>query len=155
MQHPIRAAAIVVRDNRLLLVSEELDGVDPFWVPPGGGIEGEESIFDAAVREVYEETRDMVKLDRLVYVREYVDRVIRSHEAEFFILAADSSGDPRAERKAPTRTGEYFKREARFFSRAELQGVAVYPEMLESEFWDDLKAGSPSVRYLGMSTYGR
>ena len=44
MRHRIRAAAIVVRNKRLLLVSEELPGIEPFWVPPGGGVEGEESI---------------------------------------------------------------------------------------------------------------
>ena len=154
MHHRIRSAATVVRHNRILLVRQELPGIEPFWVPPGGGIEAEESIFEAASREACEETRVTVELDRLIYVREYVDRVVHSHEAEFFILTAASHGEPSAERSTPTRAGEYFKPEVRFFTRQQLQTETVYPEILKYEFWDDLEAGFPTVRYLGLSIHG-
>ena len=70
MQHRIRAAAIVVQGDSVLLVQHQhndLQGGRPWWVPPGGGVEGEESLMDCAQREVLEETGLSVELgqDRL------------------------------------------------------------------------------------------
>jgi hypothetical protein len=40
--------------------------------------------------------------------------------------------------------------DAAFFSREELQGLDIRPPVLKSEFWADLEAGLPRVRYLGL-----
>ncbi|WP_217708315.1 NUDIX hydrolase [Nonomuraea rhodomycinica] len=53
------------QDDRILLVQHRYDGVivvtgsqvrELFWVPPGGGLEGDEDFFQAARRELLEET---------------------------------------------------------------------------------------------------
>jgi len=56
-----RAVRVVVldADGRILLFhANDVDNVDlgRWWELPGGGIDGEESVTDAAVRELYEET---------------------------------------------------------------------------------------------------
>ncbi len=43
MKHRIRVAALITRGDAVLLVKHVADG-HHWWVPPGGGIEGEESI---------------------------------------------------------------------------------------------------------------
>ena len=47
---------------------------------------------------------------------------------------------------------EQFIKDARFLSKSEIKANTVYPEMLEDVFWDDVRAGFPSTRYLGVST---
>ncbi|HTZ44196.1 MAG TPA: NUDIX domain-containing protein [Jatrophihabitans sp.] len=50
--------------DRVLLVHDrlDLDHPDSHWIAPGGGLEDGESLVDAAVREVYEETGLTVSL---------------------------------------------------------------------------------------------
>lgn len=57
------AAAVVLQDSQVLLVKREDFEV---WVIPGGSIDPGESVSDAAVREVYEETGLQVHLTRLL-----------------------------------------------------------------------------------------
>lgn len=52
----VRAGAIVIRDNRMLLIGFEDDG-EPFYEIPGGGVEEGETPRTAVVRELWEETR--------------------------------------------------------------------------------------------------
>ena len=70
VQHRIRAATLVVHDNRLLLIrSPDRNTGEQIWVPPGGAVQGDESIFECARREAFEEAGIHVELDRIVYVR--------------------------------------------------------------------------------------
>jgi hypothetical protein len=41
-------------------------------------------------------------------------------------------------------------RDYEFMTRDELQSVTVYPEMLQGEFWDDLRQDFPTTKYLGL-----
>ena len=54
MRFGISAGVIILdKQDRILLVHhQEKDNFD-FWVPPGGQLEGNESIYDCAMREVH------------------------------------------------------------------------------------------------------
>jgi hypothetical protein len=45
---------------------------------------------------------------------------------------------------------ESFLVDARFFSQDDLHEMDVHPEILKGQFWSDLEAGFPLVRYLGL-----
>jgi 8-oxo-dGTP pyrophosphatase MutT (NUDIX family) len=49
-------------DQRLLLIHERIEDGRTHWITPGGGVESGERPYDAAVREVYEETGLRVRL---------------------------------------------------------------------------------------------
>jgi len=50
-----RVGAIVIREDRILLIHRFKNGQE-YWVLPGGGVEDDETLEEALVREVMEET---------------------------------------------------------------------------------------------------
>ena len=151
MEHRIRAAAIVVSDGRLLLVKHRhpRTGVE-WWVPPGGGLEGDESVFDCAVREAYEETGLTVSLGEILYLSEFVDLELGRHNLEVFIQANTFMGRLTTRHLRPNDSDALYVREARFLSAGEMDGLTVFPEILKDELWHDLARVSQKVRYLGL-----
>lgn len=145
MRYGISAAALVVRESQVLLVHHLQAGRFDFWVPPGGSLQGEESILDCARRETLEETGLQVDLDRIVYLQELVEPGY--HFCKFFVLATAFSG---ALTLARREQDEDFLVDARFFSREDLCCVTAHPQILKDQFWRDLEAGFPVFRYLGL-----
>ena len=145
MRYGISAAALIAYHDRLLLVNHRERGQYDFWVPPGGKLQGSESIFDCARRETMEETGLSVVLDRIVYIVEYAEPGY--HFCKFFIRCKRFDGDLTL---ANREQGEAFLVNARFFSQAEMEGLDVRPTILKNRFWDDLEAGFPETRYLGL-----
>ena len=153
MQHRIRAAAIVAKGDSVLLVQHQhndLMGGQPWWVPPGGGVEGEESLMECAQRETLEETGLSVELDRIAYVREFVEPGY--HHCEVFFIAASYSG-------ALTVGGnpgpgifdvDHMIKDVTFVPRGEMAEMTIYPEEFKTTFWDDLASEFSGNRYLGV-----
>lgn len=67
----IRPATIVIKDEKVLLVSSKYHD-EEFYLFPGGGMEFGETIEEAAVRETLEETGVKVKITDLFHVNEYI-----------------------------------------------------------------------------------
>jgi ADP-ribose pyrophosphatase YjhB (NUDIX family) len=150
MEYRIRGAALIVQDNRLLLIKSTVHQTGEIvWVPPGGGLVGSESIYECAIRETFEEAGVSVELDRIVYLRDFIEQESSRHHFEVFILAKSFSGTPTIENVIGL-DDENYVLEARFLSREEMREIIVYPEVLKDGFWDDLEAGFPSTRYLGV-----
>ena len=62
----------VKKDNKILMVQENKSGVKGKWNMPAGKLENDESVIDAAIREVKEETNIDVKINGLVAIQETV-----------------------------------------------------------------------------------
>ena len=153
MKHRVRAAAIVVEGDSVLLVKHEGHGPEEgyvWWVPPGGGVEGEESLAECARRETLEETGLSVELGNIAYIREFIEPGY--HHCEIFFLATSYAGS--------VVTGEnpeigvldvaHAIEDVRFVPRSEMEGMNVTPDELKSTFWDDLADGFSTTRYLGV-----
>ena len=74
MKHRIRCGALMVRDNRLLMVQGNDLVIGEHWEPPAGGLDGVESIYDCTQREFFEETGATVSGLSLAYVTQYIDQ---------------------------------------------------------------------------------
>lgn len=73
----IRAATVVIKNNKVLLVkSKYSDG--EYYLFPGGGVEAKETVEQAAIRETLEETGINVKIKKLIHINEYIDKSDRS-----------------------------------------------------------------------------
>ncbi len=145
MRYGISAAALITQQQRLLLVNHREHGQYDFWVPPGGKLQGSESIFDCARRETMEETGLSVVLDRIIYIVEYTEPGY--HFCKFFIQCKTFDGNLTL---ANREQGETFLVNTRFFSKADMEGLDVRPTILKNRFWDNLEAGFPETQYLGL-----
>ena len=145
MRYGISAAVLITQRKQLLLVNHRKSGRYDFWVPPGGKLQGEESIFDCARRETMEETGLSVVLDRIIYIVEFAEPGY--HFCKFFIRCKRFDGNLTL---ANRELGEGFLVDAGFFSKADMKGIDVRPTILKDRFWDDLEAGFPETRYLGL-----
>lgn len=73
MQHRIRVAGLVRRDNQILLIQQQNRNGIRTWSIPGGRLEASDAdIFRGAEREVWEETGLRVEAQQLRFVSEYL-----------------------------------------------------------------------------------
>lgn len=66
----VGVGAVVIRDSTILLVRRANDPCRGYWAIPGGRIEYGESIGEAAVRELYEETSIRARPMGVVWIDE-------------------------------------------------------------------------------------
>lgn len=152
MIHRIRSAAIIVKDNAVLLVKHRFPERGGFecWVPPGGGLDDGESIYDCAKRETYEETGLTVELGPIIYLREFVEVSKARHHFEIYILATSFSGELTMANIPLSDPDFAFIKEVQFLTKHEMQKVTVFPEVLKEKFWQDLSSGKRmETQYLG------
>jgi ADP-ribose pyrophosphatase YjhB (NUDIX family) len=138
-------------DNKILLVKH----VHPetkyeWWVPPGGGVEEiDDSLFDCAKREAFEETNLAIEVSKIVYIREFLDKENQKLNIEFFVLADNYQGEIGLENIQGNGSDEQYIKEVKWLSKADLQNITVFPEVLKDEFWNDRAMNFPAVKYLG------
>jgi 8-oxo-dGTP diphosphatase len=97
-----RAAAIIVKEGKLLLMRRHKPGRD-YYILPGGGVKLDESFPDACVREVKEETGLDVAGLQLVFTNFF-----RGQQEQYFLVRV-SEGEPKlggveADRNSPDNT---------------------------------------------------
>lgn len=136
---------MIVQNENLLLVHHFEKGKYDFWVPPGGALKGNESILDCARRETLEETGLTVESGEILYIQEFWQPDY--HFCMFFIFAGSFRGSLTLKNKD---SDESFLVEARFFSRAELGRLNVFPIILKDGFWKDIGIEPLPARYLGL-----
>lgn len=135
------AKALVVVDGRVLLTRNR-DREGDFFLLPGGGQRFGETLHEAAVREVLEETGYSVVPGELVLVREYIGRNHEFadeegdvHQVEFVFLAGLASPEPAAQASPDAwQTG------VDWVPVEEVPGTRIYPSVL-SELIPKLMAG--------------
>tara|TARA_Y100000310_G_C20605802_1_gene775403 strand:- start:57 stop:734 length:678 start_codon:yes stop_codon:yes gene_type:complete len=151
MKHRIRVAAIIVDDNKILLVKHvHPETKEEWWVPPGGGIEeGDESVFECAKRETFEETNLKIESSRIVYIREYFDKEHGQLNIELFVLVENFTGKISIQNVKGSGPDEQYIKEVKWLSMKDINGITVYPEILKDSFWDDYKSKFLEIKYLG------
>ena len=82
--------AIIYDDQGIVMVEHNEGDRGKFLIFPGGGIEENESIFEAAQREAKEETNLDVVANKLVYIRE--TKAGDARGIEFYVLCSTIGG---------------------------------------------------------------
>ena len=99
-----RVCAIIIKDNKILLMHRIKDGQE-YFVFPGGGIKENESEEDAIIREIKEELSLDAKIDKLAFQME------NRGQEELYFLIKEFSGTPTlggAEKQRMNENNQYY-----------------------------------------------
>ncbi|OZC04152.1 NUDIX domain-containing protein [Rubricoccus marinus] len=156
----VRVGALIpdAARQRLLLVQHEAlwdDDDQPFWTPPGGGVEFGEALAEAARREVQEETGLDVRVGALRYTLDFVRPPL--HAVSFYFecaltpeAAARIEAGEDAVLGSDPELDTQLLRDVQWIALDDLSDLRVYPEPFRQRLAADLRAGFPEgTLYLG------
>ena len=89
----VRTCGILIHEESILLIKHLGLGTEgELWIPPGGGVEPGESLFENITREFKEETSIDVEPVRVLFTHEFISTNL--HALEFFIEVSWLRGRP-------------------------------------------------------------
>ncbi|MDZ4134313.1 MAG: NUDIX hydrolase [Paracoccaceae bacterium] len=129
----LAARALILQQDRLLLVNAYRGGVSNLWCAPGGGVVPGTSLPDNLIREVHEETGLTVSVGDPALVNEFHDPVSGFHQVDVYFRCTIRHGtlDP------GWRDPEGVVTSRRFFTRPELAGIRFKPDSLPAAAWQE------------------
>jgi len=133
----IAARAVILHDDRLLLVNAYADANSTLWCAPGGGVEKGSSIPDNLIREVHEETGLTISVGPPCLINEFHDPKTGFHQIEVFFRCKITQGrlDP------DWQDTERIVVRRRWVTREEMAGLRYKPDSLPEIAWRDRSFG--------------
>ena len=123
--------ALILHQDRLLLVNAYPGGQSDLWCAPGGGVETGASLPDNLAREVHEETGLTITVGTPALVNEFHDPGTGFHQVDLFFRCTILSGQLDPAWTDP----EAIVTLRRFFTRAELATIRFKPDSLPDVTW--------------------
>lgn len=123
--------AVLVHENRLLLVNAWADPKSQLWCAPGGGVEMGQSLPDNLAREVMEETGLTIQVGPPCLVNEFNDPAKDFHQVEVFFRCKLISGVLSETWEDPER----IVHKRRWFTRDEVAELHLKPSSLPRVAW--------------------
>ena len=137
----VRVAAIIIKDNKILLVRHCKDE-SSYWLLPGGGVEVGEVISDSLKRELKEELNIIIETFELLFVVESISKN-NKHIIQPTFLVKNFNVDN-------IRLGEDIRVCGfNFFSINQLKNLTIYPD-INGELMSILNVGKKAIekRYI-------
>jgi 8-oxo-dGTP diphosphatase len=144
MEPRIRVSAMLRRGTRLLLVRQQKHGRE-YWLLPGGGVNGGETLVKALYRELAEEVgfEEEIPVEGPVAIADSISPVGAPAKHVVHIVFAGHLGDRSLERVTSQDEAVW---NHRLFDVDELAGLALHPPI--QRFLARWQPGDPTV-YLG------
>jgi 8-oxo-dGTP diphosphatase len=123
--------ALILHQDRLLMVNAYPGGVSDLWCAPGGGAHPGQSLPDNLMREVHEETGLTISVGAPALVNEFHDPASGFHQVDVYFHCTLTSGTLNPRWRDP----EGIVTDRRFFSRDELATIRFKPDALPGAAW--------------------
>lgn len=129
----LAARALILADDRLLLVNAYPGGRSDLWCAPGGGVESGASLHDNLRREVHEETGLTIIVGDPALINEFHDPATGFHQVDIFFRCTVTGGAVNARWRDPARVVT----ERRYFTQSELTmgRIRFKPDSLAQVAW--------------------
>lgn len=129
----LAARALILIEDRLLMVNAYPGGRSDLWCAPGGGVMSGASLPDNLAREVHEECGLTIAVGAPALVNEFHDPKTGFHQVDLFFRCTALAGDL----LAPWTDPEGVVTERRLFTRAELTSgrYRFKPDSLPEAAW--------------------
>jgi len=127
----IAARALIMKDNRLLLVNAYADRRLDLWCAPGGGVEKHQSLVENLAREIYEETGLTITVGAPAMINEFHLPDRNFHQIDLFFRCTIEKGELDPDWRDP----EGVVNQSRFFSRSEMAKIRFKPDSLIKAAW--------------------
>ncbi|MGV8987563.1 MAG: NUDIX domain-containing protein [Cypionkella sp.] len=130
----LAARALILQENRLLLVNAFPGGRSDLWCAPGGGVESGASLHHNLMREVHEETGLRISVGEPALINEFHDPATGFHQVDIFFRCTVTDGSIDAKWRDPARVVT----ERRYFSQADLslRRIRFKPDSLVHAAWE-------------------
>ncbi len=138
----IRAVAIIVNHDKILLI-HRINNSEEYYVLPGGGVEQGETVEQAVLREVREEASIKIKIEKLLYHHIYDDNT-----EQFFYLCSYISGEPKLGdgnelREMERNTANLY--DPVWYEIQKLPELLLYPLEIRDWFINDIKTNFQNI----------
>ncbi len=132
-QRPVRLAAraVLLHEDRLLMVNAFPGDQSDLWCAPGGGVEPHQSVPDNLAREVHEETGLRIAVGAPCLINEFHAPGRDFHQVDLYFRCTLVSGALSDSWQDP----EKIVHSRRFFSRDELRSIRFKPDSLPEIAW--------------------
>ena len=118
-----RVVALIADNGKLLLVHRWKNGYE-YYVLPGGGIEPGETLEQACIREVMEETGLRVTINKKIKTFKNMGRI------EHYFLVTCQSGEPKIGSPEKERRSDDNKYELEWIDQDTLMKISLKPEQV-------------------------
>jgi ADP-ribose pyrophosphatase YjhB (NUDIX family) len=138
----VRAAAIILKDDQILLARHEKDGRS-YWVLPGGGVDFGETVAEALTREMREEANLEIRLGELIMLNDSIPPDRHRHILNLYFLAEITGGK--------LRVGQNDKRlrGMQFTDVDDIPNIPLYPDV-RRQLYNGIRNGFATTGlYLG------
>jgi len=152
MINRINTGVILFKNDKILLVKhvDPNDGYE-FWVPPGGGVQECESIYETAKREVYEETGLDVDIQETpAYIRQFISKTYKQNNLTVYLIGTIKGGIETIKNITGKGEDEQFIKELRYFNKEEIQKINALPKILKDQLWKDKEKGFTTTQFIGV-----
>lgn len=134
----ISAGGFIFKDNAVLLVRyrDPNSHTATYLVAPGGGLEDDENVVQAIIRETKEETGITVRPIRVIAIEDLVDTSVKM--IKVWMVCDIVEGEV-------SQTDEAAKEtiiEAGWFTRNQLVNEVVFPPILMQHDWEQFRTGA-------------
>lgn len=128
--------ALILNDDRLLVVNAYPDGISDLCCAPGGGVNPGQSLPDNLIREIYEETGLTIEVGAPCLVNEFHDPQGSFHQVDIYFRCTVITGKIDNLWQDP----EGVVTQRHWLTRPQLEARRFKPDSLPAVAWQDADA---------------